>query len=237
MFAAFYGADLLSATWKDVESWLESRPLMPSSRADYLSYLHCFYEWAIREELTEHDPTVRVPVPRVPRRLPRPIGEGSLARAFMEADPRMMAMLALAAYAGLRCMEIADLCANDILWGSPVVVIIRGKGDKDRVVPLCHKADLALRAYGVPSSGPVFPKLKGGHYNPSTVSIMINTHLHRCGIPETAHQLRHRFGTRFYRESKDIMLTKEMMGHSSITTTQGYVAYSPDAAAKVVEAL
>lgn len=229
---------LLKAGWRDIEAWLDSRPLSPSSRGDYLSYLHCFYEWAIREELTTVDPTVRIPYPKVPKRLPRPIAERQLVKAFMQADVRMLAMLALASYVGLRCMEIANLDVNDIVWGSTVLLVVReGKGGKDRTVPLAGKVQKALQAYGLPDHGPVFPKQDGTRYAAGTISRMINQHLRDCGVTDTAHQLRHRFGTAFYQQSKDIMLTKEMMGHSSVATTQGYVAFCPDEAARVVDAL
>lgn len=228
--------DLLKATWRDIEAWLD-RPLSAKSRADYLSYLHCFYQWAIRAELTTVDPTVHILPPKIPKHLPRPISERDLIRAFMEADRRMLAMLALAAYAGLRCMEIAGLEVTDIIWATPVVLWIRGKGDKERVVPLAQRAQLALRSYGLPNRGPVFHRLDGGPYTAGTISRMINRHLHQCGLTETAHQLRHRFGTRVYGVSRDIVLTQEMMGHASIATTRGYVAFCPEDAAKTIDAI
>lgn len=238
LFCAFAGGCLLRTDHKVIEAWLDSRPLSAKSRADYISYLHSFYEWAIREELTDTDPTVRIPRPKVNKHLPRPISEGNLSMAFGMADVRMLAMLALAAYAGLRCCEIANLDVADLVWGAvPIIVIREGKGDKDRIVPLGHRVQLALRAYGLPQRGPVFHRQDGLPYAAGTISRYINRHLRSCGLQETAHQLRHRYGTRFYAESKDIMLTKEMMGHSSVATTQGYVAFSPDAAAKVVELL
>lgn len=234
-FVAFYNGDVLSANWKDVEAWLDSRPLKPASRADYISYLHCFYVWAVREELTEHDPTLRIPVPRTQRRLPRPISEEHLSKAFANADVRMLAILAFAAYAGLRCMEIANLCVDDLLWMVPPLIIVSdGKGGRDRVVPLGPRVELALRAYGLPNKGPAFPTQRGGHYSPHTISKMINDHLRDCGLEETAHQLRHRFGSQFYARSKDIRLTQEMMGHRSVQTTQAYVAFSPAEAARYI---
>lgn len=234
-FVAFWGGNLLAASHTDIDAWLDSRPLTAKSRADYLSDLHCFYVWAIREELTERDPTLRIPAPRLHRRLPRPIAETDLEKAFANADIRMLAMLALAAYAGLRCMEIANLDVDDLCWVAPPLIFVReGKGAKDRVVPLGRRVELALSAYSLPSSGPVFPKRNGSHYAPGSVSTLINDHLRSCGIAATAHQLRHRFGTEFYRRCKDLRLTQEVMGHDNPATTALYTAWVMEDAARVV---
>lgn len=239
MFATFNSDTLLGATPKAVEAWLQSRPLSAKSKNEYLTTLHGFYVWAIREGLTKMDPTVRIARPKERRYLPRPIGEHDLQTAFRQADARMMAMLALAAYQGLRCCEIATLLADDVLWhhDPPLIHVREGKGGRERMLPLSHRAELALKAYGVPARGPVFPKRNGAPYRPGSISTMIAKHLHDLGIGATAHNLRHRFGSLVYANSLDLRLTQEMMGHASPATTQVYVAFSPTRAAAVVRDL
>jgi integrase/recombinase XerC len=73
--------------------------------------------------------------------------------------------------------------------------------------------------------------------HPGRVSGLINDYLHSLGIPDTAHSLRHSFGTEFYRASKDIRLTQELMGHASPITTAIYAAADMDSAAALVAAL
>lgn len=234
LFASFCGVALLSIGAAEIDAFLESRELQAISRGHYISYLHNFYEWAIREELTDRDPTVRIPKPRRHKHLPRPISEGDLIQAFRMADTRMAAMLALGSYGGLRCMEIAGLRWEDIHWHrDPPLMLVRGKGDKDRLVPLAYRAELALRAHGVGNKGPVFPRQDGGHYQASTVSTMINGFLHSIGVSDTAHALRHKFGTDVYDRSKDLVLTAKLMGHESINTTLGHVGFSATGAEAV----
>ncbi len=101
--------------------------------------------------------------PKLPRHLPRPIGTDDLNRALLAADPRMRAWLTLAAYAGLRCVEIAGLRAEDVHLDRepPVLHLVKTKGAKERIVPLGPLVSAALRGYGLPLSGPVFTRDRG----------------------------------------------------------------------------
>lgn len=72
---------------------------------------------------------------------------------------------------------------------------------------------------------------------PSRVSQLSNAHLHGCGIRETLHQLRHRFGTLTYQATRDLRLVQELMGHADPASTAGYAAHCPSAGVAAVEAL
>lgn len=228
-FAAYCEWRILTASREQIDEWLDSLGLVPRSRSKYLSHLHNFYVWAIREGLTETDPTVLIPRPKLPKLLPRPIKDADLELALRLAPPKVGAMLSLACYEGLRCHEIAAM-ETEWLWTAreDPLLIITGKGGKERLVPLAAETELALQRYGLPRSGPVFRSRFNRPYHPVSISNMCSRYLRSKGIDATAHQLRHWFGTEVYRQSRDILLTQELLGHADVSTTRGYVALSPD---------
>ena len=115
----------------DVRAWLDSRRMGPAARAGAISDLHELYRWAITEEATEVDPTVRVRRPRLAPGMPRPISEGAYAAAVLVAPAPMRAALLLAGMAGLRCCELSALRWADVdLAGGWAA--IEGKGGRTR---------------------------------------------------------------------------------------------------------
>lgn len=213
----------------------------PEYRANALSHVKQFYLWAVLEGLIAVDPTVGLVRPRLPRRLPRPIGDEQLVVALDNAPERVRPWLYLAAFAGLRACEISALRREDVLDGAdpPVIVISNGKGGKQRVLPLAPQVADALTAYGMPWRGPAFPRRDGlsGPTPPHIVSRVSKLHLHSVGIAHTLHTLRHWFGTSLYRQTHDLRLAQEVMGHASPITTAGYAAWSPVEAAAAVSQL
>ncbi len=231
---------LFEATKEDVELFLDrrrwrGRKMQARTRYYWISAIHGFYVWAISEELTETDPTAAILRPKMRRVLPRPIDSDALHDAIEGARPQMKAMLLLAAFAGLRCQEIAGLERDDIIEAKSRIRVRHGKGAKERIVPLHPQILEALRLLPMPQSGRVFIRPQGGTHTPETMSIGIRDYLRQdCGIDATGHQLRHYFATEVYAFSKDIRVTQELLGHANPATTAGYVAYSHvDAAAAV----
>lgn len=227
---------LHTLTEVELEAWWDSLTIGAGARIAYLSHLSSFYRWLIYDRLRDDDPTVRLIRPRVHRGLPRPIGDASLDRALGAAGQPVRSWLFLAAYMGFRACEIAPLCREDVRADLGMVIIRDGKGGKSRTVPL-HPEVARCLEYG-PTSGPLFPA-RGGRVpmRANSVTQRANRYLHDLGIPETLHQLRHWFGTNVYRNSSDLRLTQELMGHSSPITTAGYAAWSPEKAAEVVASL
>jgi integrase/recombinase XerC len=223
------------------EWWTDCLRLQPEGRACELSHVRSFYRWAVVEGVVEVDPTRRLIRPKLARRLPRPIDDDRLSVA-LEAAPndRLRVILILAAFAGLRAGEIARLRVEDLAFHEdPAVLIVRkGKGSKDRVVPMADVVAHELRAFlGGRARGFVIGRLDGvpGQCPEYRVSQVANQFLHGQGIPETLHQLRHRFGTTLYRRSRDLRLVQEVLGHASPVTTAGYAAFAPEQAAAAVE--
>lgn len=214
--------------------------LCAESRRSYVCQLRVFYGWALDEGLIEKDPTRVLIIPKVPRGRPRPISEPALQRALAGASPHVRVWLALAAGAGLRAMEIAGLCREDIQdqAGMPHLVV-RGKGSKVRIVPLSGWVLAELQSYGLPASGPLFqsPRTPGVPVTAHQVSQMTNRYLHGIGIAETIHKARHRFATQLHRATRDIRLTQEMLGHVNLSTTAVYVDFDRDEAAAAIEGL
>ncbi len=232
---------LLDATPADVESYLVAHCVQARSRYSYLSRLQTFYRWAIREGHTEINPTEAVPRPTLPRGVPRPISAADLHIALATADTRVKSMMLLAALAGLRCQEVAGIGVEDLLLHVriPMLIVTHPKGWRERTVPLHPQIIDALRDYGLPRSGPIYPHtyIAGDPVGAHTVSRLVNQHLHSLGITSTAHQLRHYFGTALYQETHDIRLVAGLMGHEDPATTTVYAAYDQGEAASAIAAL
>ena len=219
---------LLEATAADLAAWRAGLGDLASvTIADYLSHVRVFYAWATARGYLETDPAIGLPVPKVPRRIPRPISEAELMEALEQAPLRVRTYLVLAGWCGLRAKEIALLRGENImLHATPPILLIAWdatKGRTERTIPL--SAFAAAELTGLAERGLVFRKINGQPMPPNLVSKLSNQHLHDCGIPATLHQLRHRFGTMTYHVSHDLRSVQELMGHSSPATTAGYAAH------------
>ena len=239
---AFEPRSLMEVTRQDIEAFLDSRvtrrgPIVARTRYAWLSHLHSFYEWAIREELTTDDPTAKIIRPKMHNGLPRPAATAELSRALAMASPRHRCWLLLAAFQGLRCQEIAGISRGDILDGQGLLKVMKAKGGRERVLALHPEVLAALKALPMPRLGRVFIRPRGGPYRPVNLSQEFNAFLKAAGVDATAHQLRHWFGTNLYAQTHDIRLTQEMMGHSNPATTAIYTAYDQKAAAVAVRAM
>lgn len=170
-----------------------------------------------------------------PRAIPRPTPETVVALAVGAASDRDRLMVMLGANAGLRREEISwaewDWIEGDDRW-----LRVVGKGGRVRLVPLLPalaaelRRERDLRRRGLvgggwrfavdPTSPYIFPGLRGGHISEETVGAILK----RALVTHAGHTLRHRFGTRVLRGSRDIRATQELLGHASVLTTQRYTA-------------
>lgn len=233
------GKPAVEVSADDLTTWQQSLGLLAlNSRRTYLSHVRGFYQWLYDSELVDTDPSRVLVTPKVGRPLPRPVPELRLERALGAAPPMIRVWLELAGYEGLRAGEIAGLERADVQDADTTPFLyVRGKGGKHRVVPLSPSVLSSLREYGMPARGRLFRRLNGHPITPRDVSRRANTFLHGIGLPETIHQFRHRFGTKLYQTTRDIRLVQEQMGHADISTTSGYAAVDPSAAAKAVAAI
>ena len=237
------GRPLIGAQAAQINAYLASeraRGLIDATIYVYAGHLRAFYGWAISHNWTRRNPMVAVATPRRPKYLPRPIADGPLGMALMTADDRARIILMLAALAGMRAVEIARLRREDILdHMDPPGMVVHGKGDKPRIVALSAPLLTELHRYGLPKRGPVIRRLDGkpGHVSPSLISIVANRHLHELGIPDTLHSLRHFAGTSLYRQTRDIRLVQEVLGHASPSTTAIYTEWAKEDAPAALEQL
>lgn len=218
--------DLARVTTEQLEDWLDTRSLGPPARASEISHLRSFYKWAVIEGVLDHDPTVRLVRPKLPRRLPRPMPEADLAMAVQMAPEPIRSMLMLAAFAGLRACEISGLEGEHILQRDGVILVMDGKGGGMSSVPIAPPLRPVLRS--LPESGPLFFLTDGRRMRPHNVSHWCNRYLHDMGISHTLHSLRHRFGTTVYEASgRDLRATQELLRHKTPVSTAIYTWISP----------
>jgi integrase len=134
-------------------------------------------------------------------------------------------MLRLAGEAGLRRAEVAQVHHRDLSAGlDGASLLVHGKGGKLRVVPISESLAAALRAAhtpGMPEDSWLFPTGLGGHLSPDVVGRLVAR-----ALPDgwTMHTLRHRFGTRAYRGTRNLRAVQVLLGHESIATTERYTA-------------
>ena len=224
-----------TASWRDVERYVDERDVSPSTSRDIVSNLHAFYRWAGREGHCASDPTALVDKPKVPRRLPRPARADDIAQALAIATPRVAAMVALMAGCGLRCCEVAGLTWDDVdlVRGQARVI---GKGDRERTVWLSPAVAARLAALDT-TSGPVFLNGHGRPASRSAVSQTVNGLFAEAGLSARAHRLRHWHATQALADCHRLEVVRDMLGHATTATTEGYARLVPDAAADVQRAL
>lgn len=217
------------------------RPQAAESRATELSHVRGFFRWAAREGLIDHDPTLRLDRPRLPRRLPRPMPDAQVEDAIAHAPARRVRpALLFAAFAGLRAQDMHCLATTDLWWSNrpPLILIPDQKGGGQATVPMSVALRQMLDGCELPAAGWIFPRLDGGRgpLPPWMVSRTANDYLHDRGITHTLHTLRHWFGTQAYRLSGgDLRHTQELMRHSSVASTQLYTQIVPQESADILD--
>ena len=229
------GAGWRSASHRDVESWIDTRPVSAAVQRNYVSMLRSFYRWAMREGLCERDPTALVDKPRLPRRLPRPAPDHEIAAVLATAPHHIATMVALMAGGGLRCCEVGALCWRDVRL-EHCTIHVSGKGSRDRVVVLPEQVVWMLTMLDT-HDGPVFVNRDGNPYSANRVSRLVRLQFMRHGYTTTAHQLRHRAASAALAVAGDLLAVRDFLGHASVATTQGYTKVAGGAAAATSSAI
>jgi len=192
----------------------------PETRKSARSVFRGFYKWGHGVGLVDVNPAAPLDAVRVPRTCARPAPEQVVRDATASPGGRAALMAMLAAYAGLRCAEIAAV-HSDHLVGD--ILRVRGKGGKVREVPFVVE-QLFARLLEV--DGWAFPGKTNGHLSPGHVSRVLSRALPRGW---TAHTLRHRMATTAYAGTRDLLAVSAVLGHSRPETTQRYVRLPDDA--------
>lgn len=190
----------------------------PETRKAYRNTILSFFRWLHKSGRRSDDPSLDVPRVKKPHAHPRPCPDRYIAAAMKMATTSERLMIRLGAECGLRRGEIARVHSDDVVADSAGrSLIVRGKGDKQRIVPLPD--DLA--GIIMDARGYLFPGRFGGHVEES----YIGDHISRL-LPDgyAAHTLRHRFATTAYAATHDLFVVAELLGHESVETTEHYVA-------------
>jgi integrase/recombinase XerC len=225
-------------------SHLYDHDLSKTSVARALAAVRSLYRWLAQEGIVEQNPAALVSTPKLPKKLPRvPTveemnsaldGEMPEAAAFPERDGLMFELL----YGcGIRNSEMVGIEIHDIRL-SDEVILIRGKGKKERYVPFGDKVKTALATY-LPTreavlsrtkrkSGALLVNTRGGRLTTRSVGRIIKKIAVAKGLSPDVHPhtLRHAFGTHMLEEGADLRAIQEMLGHERLSTTQRYTQLS-----------
>jgi integrase/recombinase XerC len=199
--------------------------------------------------VVESNPASTVVPPKLERRLPRTLDEGSVTRLMDQPDrtstegARDLAILEVLYGAGIRLSELIGLRVADIDFDNGTIKVT-GKGSKQRIIPFGAKARSALRAYlavrpvlASKGSGPAnaFLSSRGKAMSPKGVNRLMNRYIGMVSEIEkrSPHVLRHTFATHLLNRGADLRAVKELLGHESLSTTQMYTHISVDHLRKV----
>lgn len=230
--ASYDQVDPDTLTDRQIVTYLARAHISQSTRAHYDSDLRAWFRWLIDRGIRDDDPMVKLKRPHVPRRRPRPSETAHLQQLLASRmHARTRTMILLAAYQGLRVHEIAKLRGEDVdLVGRRLYVV--GKGGVDEWLPLNGRIAWEARLY--PQRGWWFPTYVGNRESDTgpvlarSVSHIISLAMARAGVPGTAHNIRHWYGTELVRTGTDLATTRTLMRHASLATTQIYVGVGED---------
>lgn len=212
-----------------------------SSVARALAAWRSFSRFCVRRGLVDHDPARALAFPRLGRRLPRTLPADDLSRVLDRlagddaATRRDRAMLELMYSSGLRLSELVGLNQGDV-DGAGGLLRVRGKGRRERIVPVGRCALASLREYLTAvargrSRGDeaVFVNARGTRLSGRTVQRVVRRRLGEIagGLGVTPHALRHSFASHLLDRGADLRAIQELLGHRSLTSTQIYTHVTP----------
>lgn len=226
----------------DLRSFLASRRrhgIGTRSLARGLAGVRSFLRYLERQGKVNSANARAIRTPRQPHSVPKPL---SIEAARKVVDPihspafepwicaRDIAVLTLLYGAGLRISEALSLRPSDRPTAEHKILRVRGKGGKERIVPIldiaCSAIDsyLALCPYALPDDGPLFVGARGKALSPRIIQRLMQHLRSAFGLPETAtpHALRHSFATHLLAGGGDLRSIQELLGHASLSTTQIY---------------
>lgn len=247
------GADPVTATSDHVARFLavlRGSGLAPATVARRMVAVRTLHRFLVDEEIVDQDPVRDVASPRAPRGLPKALREDeveALLGAVVGDDPvarRDRAILEVLYGSGVRISELTGLSLRDLdLMARRMRVF--GKGSKERVVPIGRHAGLALEAWlaegGRPEMAParwrrrgdedaVFLNQRGGRLTRQGAWGVVRRHGDAAGLGDrlTPHVLRHSCATHMVDHGADLRVVQELLGHSSVSTTQIYTHVSTE---------
>ena len=220
-------------------------PPAATSLARLQSAVRGWHRFLVREGIEPDDPTGRLRPPKTPQRLPKALTIEQVERLLAAPSPdepiglRDRALLELLYATGARVSEAVSLDVDDLAYGD--VLRLRGKGDKERIVPVGSYARAAVDAYltrvrpELAAKGRATARLflgaRGAPLSRQSAWLVIRAAAERAQISAevSPHTLRHSFATHLLQGGADVRVVQELLGHASVATTQIYTHVSVDA--------
>lgn len=222
-----------------------SSALKPASVARVLASVRSFHAFATAELSLAEDPAIRITPPKAPQRLPKALSLSQVEQ-LIEATGvgdspvalRDRALVELLYGTGMRISEVVALDVDDMSDPEVTMIVVTGKGNKQRLVPLGSMARKAVDAYLVRArpvwsgKGQSTPALllntRGGRLSRQSAYATLVRVAHRAGLANhiSPHTLRHTFATHLLDGGADVRVVQELLGHASVTTTQIYTHVS-----------
>jgi integrase/recombinase XerC len=226
----------------DMRAWMASergRGVSARSLARSLSAVKGFIAWLAEREGFDATPVLATRAPKYRKSLPRPLAEDAAVAMLDTLETqeatgwiaaRDVAVVTMLYGCGLRISEALSLTGRD--YPLPETLRMRGKGGKERIVPVIDPARTAVADYVAacpypPEAGaPLFRGARGGPLNPRLVQKAMERARAQLGLPATAtpHAMRHSFATHLLSAGGDLRAIQELLGHASLSTTQAYTA-------------
>ena len=225
--------------------------IVASSQARILSGLKSFYRYLIQEKICEEDPTLLVSFPNIGRHIPEVLSYEEIVSMLdcidlsQQFGHRNKAIIEVMYGCGLRVSEVISLNISDIYAKDEFIRII-GKGDKERLVPIGKKTLKELTNYTQGErlhqeikpkfTDKVFISARGASLTRQSVFLLIKSLAEKAGIKKkiSPHTLRHSFATHLLEGGADLRAVQQMLGHSSITTTEIYTHVSDEYLRQVI---
>jgi integrase/recombinase XerC len=217
-------------------SQLHARGMSGRTIAYLISGWRGFFNWLVKHRGFSHNPCIGLRAPKSPKALPKALSPDLMARLLDvstegPAQSRDKAMFELFYSSGLRLAELVSLEVADGEGMQRAEVTVTGKGAKTRTVPVGGKACSAIVAWlaerdalASPGETALFVGARGRRISPTSVRYALAHWARRLGLAQHVHphMLRHSFATHLLQSSGDLRAVQEMLGHSSISTTQVY---------------
>ncbi len=237
-------ADLADFVSELADGRADKRPVAPATLQRKIACLRSFYRHLRRDQILDRDPTADLRPPRSRGRLPKVLSRDEVQRLLEQprgASPAMLrdrALLETMYACGLRASEAIGLSLSELDLEAGILRA-RGKGSKERIVPIGSKAIETVSAYleqgrprlvGLRDESRVFLNLRGGGLSRQGLYKIVQRHARSAGLERrmSPHTLRHTFATHLLAGGCDLRSLQEMLGHADIGTTQVYTHLSPD---------
>ena len=223
----------------NIRSYMASRHrqgLSSTSLQRELSAIRSFFNFLLKNQLTDNNPVQYIKAPKKPRKLPKTLDVDQI-KSLLEAgtnstiEIRDLAMFELFYSSGIRLSELAQLNLTDIDLTDKSLIVRSGKGGKSRMLPIGSKAVVAINTWlehriksATSTETALFISTRGTRLGQRSIELRLKQWCKKKGIAEHIHphMLRHSFATHLLESSQDLRAVQELLGHSNISTTQIY---------------